>query len=161
SGSLRSGSAGRYSRKRAANSRTPSRLWRRFRATNEQSPTLACRQRQELAFRGTPRRPAPALNSLSKDQAMHPTTRLLATTLVALFAGCASAPAPKPATVPFQAADVAWSRAVGTATVEGRAEVPGPGRAMHSCAGGEAQLVPASPYAERMMATLFGNDRKG
>ncbi|MEO8837030.1 MAG: hypothetical protein ABI364_09855, partial [Caldimonas sp.] len=29
-----------------------------------------------------------------------------------------------------------------------------------TCAGGEAQLVPASRYASEMMRTLFGNDTK-
>lgn len=61
----------------------------------------------------------------------------------------------------FNAADVAWSRAAGTATVEGRAEVPNPGGQPQGCAGGEAQLVPADPYATSMMRFIFGNDARG
>jgi hypothetical protein len=61
----------------------------------------------------------------------------------------------------FNAADVAWSRAAGTATVEGRAEVPDPGGRPQGCAGGEAQLFPADPYATSMMRFIFGNDARG
>jgi hypothetical protein len=61
----------------------------------------------------------------------------------------------------FSAADVAWSRAAGTATVEGRAEVPNPGGLPQGCAGGEAQLFPADPYATSMMRFIFGSDARG
>ena len=66
-----------------------------------------------------------------------------------------------PAQPAFNAADVAWSRAAGTATVEGRAEVPDPGGRPQGCAGGEAQLFPADPYATSMMRFIFGSDARG
>jgi hypothetical protein len=40
------------------------------------------------------------------------------------------------------------ARAAGTATVEGRAEVPNPGGQPQGCAGGEAQLFPAGPVRD-------------
>ena len=64
-------------------------------------------------------------------------------------------------TVPFNAGDVAWSRAAGTATVEGRAAMSRAGDAAQTCAGGEAQLVPAGSYAAEMMRIVFGSDVRG
>ena len=64
-------------------------------------------------------------------------------------------------TAPFNAADVAWSIAPGTATVEGRAAIPAGGGASRTCAGSEAQLVPAGTYATEMMRMVFGNDARG
>ena len=82
---------------------------------------------------------------------------------VALASGCAtSQPAPQPRlSLPFNAADVAWSRGAGTATVEGRAALTTAGAATRTCAGGEAQLFAASPYAAEMMRMVFGNDARG
>jgi hypothetical protein len=63
--------------------------------------------------------------------------------------------------LPFSAGDVAWSVGPGTATVEGRAALSAGGPVPHTCAGGEAQLLPASPYAAEMMRIVFGNDVRG
>jgi hypothetical protein len=85
---------------------------------------------------------------------------------VVLTSGCA-APAPTAQktlpqmTVPFNAGDVAWSRAPGTATVEGRAVLPAGGNATQTCAGGEAQLFPAGAYAAEMMRIVFGSEVRG
>ncbi len=68
----------------------------------------------------------------------------------------ATAPAAPP---PFIAGDVAWSTAVGDSIVEGVARVGL--SAVRSCAGAEAQLVPASPFATAMMRTVFGNATRG
>ena len=84
--------------------------------------------------------------------------------VVVLTAACAAPTPPAPPaqmTAPFNAADVAWSLAPGTATVEGRAAVPAGGSAAHTCAGSEAQLVPAGIYATEMMRMVFGNDTRG
>jgi len=80
-----------------------------------------------------------------------------------LAAGC-STPLPSASaqmTVPFDPAEVAWSRDPGTATVEGSAAMTDPGGARQTCAGGEAQLVPAGAYAAQMMRIVFGNDIRG
>src|SRR5205085_6465650 len=61
----------------------------------------------------------------------------------------------------FDAADVAWSREQGTATVEGSASITPAGGGRQTCAGGEAQLVPASAHAAEMMRIVFGNDVRG
>jgi len=82
---------------------------------------------------------------------------------VVFAAGCAvPAPPAPPAQMssPFNAADVAWSAAPGTATVEGRAAIAA-GGVSHTCAGSEAQLVPAGTYASEMMRMVFGNDARG
>jgi hypothetical protein len=63
-------------------------------------------------------------------------------------------------TSPFNAGDVAWSRAAGTAIVEGRAAIAD-GQASRTCAGGEAQLLPAGTYAAEMMRIVFGNEARG
>jgi hypothetical protein len=63
-------------------------------------------------------------------------------------------------TSPFHAGDVAWSRAPGTASVEGRTAVAD-GQVSRSCAGGEAQLLPAGDYAAEMMRIVFGNEARG
>jgi hypothetical protein len=84
--------------------------------------------------------------------------------VVVLMAGCAAPAPPVPPaqmTSPFNASDVAWSRAPGTATVEGRAAIPAGGDASHTCAGGEVQLLPAGTYAAEMMRTVFGSDARG
>jgi len=93
---------------------------------------------------------------------------LCAAVAVALTSGCATspsatAPAPAPARigVPFDAGDVAWSRAAGTATVEGRAAITLAGGAPQTCAGGEAQLFPANAYSAEMMRIVFGSDVRG
>ena len=79
-----------------------------------------------------------------------------------LLASSIAAPAqPVQMTSSFNAGDVAWSRAAGTATVEGSAAVPNPGGLPQGCAGGEAQLFPADPYAAEMMRIVFGNDVRG
>ena len=68
---------------------------------------------------------------------------------VVFAAGCAAPAPPAPPaqmSAPFNAADVAWSAAPGTATVEGRAAIAA-GGVSHTCAGSEAQLVPAGSYA--------------
>ena len=62
--------------------------------------------------------------------------------------------------LPFNASDVAWSLGPGTATVEGRAVVPAGGD-VHTCARGEAQLLPAGTYAAEMMRIVFGSDVRG
>jgi hypothetical protein len=80
-----------------------------------------------------------------------------------LAAGC-STPMPSASTqmtVPFDAGEVAWSRDPGTATVEGSAAMAAPGGARQTCAGGEAQLVPAGAYSAQMMRIVFGNDIRG
>ena len=64
-------------------------------------------------------------------------------------------------TVPFDPAEIAWSRDPGTATVEGSATLSAAGGARHTCAGGEAQLVPAGAYSAQMMRIVFGNDVRG
>ena len=81
---------------------------------------------------------------------------------VVLASGCAT-PAPPAAqmTSSFNAGDVAWSRGAGTATVSGRAAVPLGGGAPPTCAGGEAQLLPASAYAAEMIRIVLGNDVRG
>ncbi len=86
---------------------------------------------------------------------------------VVLASGCATTtPAPPPPppsqmTLPFNAGDVAWSRAPGTATVEGRTALPVAGGAPRTCAGGEAQLFPAGSYAAEMMRIVFRSDVRG
>ena len=83
---------------------------------------------------------------------------------VVLTVGCASPTPPAPPaqmTSPFNAGDVAWSGAPGTATVEGRAAIPAGGGVSRTCAGGEAQLFPAGTYAAEMMRIVFGNDLRG
>ena len=81
---------------------------------------------------------------------------------VTVTSGCTTTPAP-PAqmTLPFNASDVAWSRAPGTATVEGRAAISATGEVPRTCAGGEAQLLPAGAYAAEMMRIVFGSDVRG
>jgi hypothetical protein len=64
-------------------------------------------------------------------------------------------------TTRFDAGEVAWSRERGTATVEGSASITPPGLPRQTCAGGEAQLVPASAHAAEMMRIVFGNDVRG
>jgi len=64
-------------------------------------------------------------------------------------------------TLPFNASDVAWSSAPGTATVEGRAAISAAGEVPRTCAGGEAQLLPAGAYAAEMMRIVFGSDVRG
>ncbi len=76
-----------------------------------------------------------------------------------LAAGCASTQPPAQMSAPFNASDVAWSRVPGTATVEGRAAIDAAGG--HTCAGGEAQLLPAGSYAAEMMRIVFGSDVRG
>ena len=80
---------------------------------------------------------------------------------VALAGGSASTAPSAQMTSPFNAGDVAWSRAPGTATVEGRAEIPAGGGATRTCAGGEAQLLPAGAYAAEMMRIVFGSEARG
>jgi hypothetical protein len=80
---------------------------------------------------------------------------------VVLTTGCASTATPAQMTLPFNASDVTWSRAAGTATVEGRAAIPAGGGASRTCAGGEAQLLPASAYAAEMMRIVFGSEARG
>lgn len=79
---------------------------------------------------------------------------------IVLLSSCATPVPPAPMNVPFNAADVAWSRASGTATVEGRASMSA-ASVVRTCAGGEAQLVPAGTYATEMMRGVFGNDARG
>jgi hypothetical protein len=80
---------------------------------------------------------------------------------IVLTAGCATPAPPAQMTSPFNASDVAWSRGPGTATVEGRAAIPAGGSASHTCASGEAQLLPAGTYAAEMMRIVFGSDVRG
>ena len=80
---------------------------------------------------------------------------------VVLTSSCASPAPPAQMTLPFNASDVAWSRAPGTATVEGRAAIAAAGEVPRTCAGGEAQLFPADPYAAEMMRIVFGSDVRG
>jgi hypothetical protein len=80
---------------------------------------------------------------------------------VMLMAGCAAPLPPAQMTSAFNASDVAWSRASGTATVEGRATIAAGSAASHTCAGGEAQLLPAGTYAAEMMRIVFGSDVRG
>jgi hypothetical protein len=80
---------------------------------------------------------------------------------VMLTAGCAAPTPPAQMSSPFNAGDVAWSRVPGAATVEGRAAIPAGGDASHTCAGGEAQLLPAGTYAAEMMRIVFGSDVRG
>lgn len=77
-----------------------------------------------------------------------------------LVSSCATPVPTAQMTLPFNAVDVAWSRASGTATVEGRASMS-TGNVLRTCAGGEAQLVPAGAYAAQMMRGVFGNDVRG
>jgi len=90
-------------------------------------------------------------------------TAFVVTVAIVATVGCAAPAAAPPAqmTSPFSADDVAWSRAPGTAIVEGRAGVPAGGGVFQTCAGGEAQLFPAGPYAAEMMRIVFGNDVRG
>ena len=88
----------------------------------------------------------------------------LAAAVVAVLASACSTPMPSASTEMtsrFDAGEVAWSREPGTATVEGSAAMAAPGGARQTCAGGEAQLVPASGYAAEMMRIVFGNDVRG
>jgi len=80
---------------------------------------------------------------------------------VVLTSSCATPAPPAQTPPPFNAADVAWSRAPGTATVEGRAALPAGGNVSHTCAGSEAQLFPAGAYAADMMRFVFGSDVRG
>ncbi len=93
------------------------------------------------------------------------TTSLRSLALMALLASFASTsavraqttlPAPLP---PFSAAEVEWSTVSGNSTVEGVARVGL--SAVRTCAGAEAQLVPASAFATAMMRTVFGNAARG
>ena len=93
-------------------------------------------------------------------------TALLAVAGWALLASCVApppsplVPAMVPATLPgFDTSEVAWSMAPGSSTVQGMARVGA--NAVRTCAGAEAQLVPASPFATAMMRTVFGNTTKG
>jgi hypothetical protein len=83
-----------------------------------------------------------------------------AATGLMLMASCATPAPPPQMTSPFNAGDVAWSRTPGTATVEGRATIAD-GQASRTCAGGEAQLLPAGTYAAEMMRIVFGNEARG
>jgi hypothetical protein len=87
--------------------------------------------------------------------------RLCIGVAVVLTSSCASPAPPAQMTLPFNAGDVAWSRAPGTATVEGRAAIAAAGEVPRTCAGGEAQLFPADPYAAEMMRIVFGSDVRG
>jgi hypothetical protein len=78
-----------------------------------------------------------------------------------LVSGCATPVPTAQMTLPFNPGDVAWSRASGTATVEGRAAMSAAGNMLRTCAGGEAQLVPAGTYSAEMMRIVFGNDLRG
>lgn len=80
---------------------------------------------------------------------------------VALTGSCAAPSPPAQMTQPFNAGDVSWSLGAGTAVVEGRAVLPRAGEAPRTCAGGEAQLFPASTYAAEMMRIVFGSDVRG
>jgi hypothetical protein len=80
---------------------------------------------------------------------------------VLLAASGATASPPTQMTLPFNAADVAWSLRSGTAIVEGRATLPTTGGVPHTCAGGEAQLFPAGTYAAEMMRIVFDSDVRG
>jgi len=81
----------------------------------------------------------------------------------ALMSSCATPQPPAPPTQltsPFNANDVAWSAVSGTATVEGTAALSA-GAETHTCAGGEAQMFAAAPYAAEMMRIVFGSDVRG
>lgn len=80
---------------------------------------------------------------------------------VVWVSGCTTPVPTAQMTLPFNASDVAWSRAPGTATVEGRAAMSTAGSVTRTCAGGEAQLLPAGTYAAEMMRIVFGNDVRG
>jgi hypothetical protein len=84
----------------------------------------------------------------------------LAVVLLASAFGLRAQPT-TPMTSRFDAGEVAWSRESGTATVEGSASITPPGGGRQTCAGGEAQLVPASAHAAEMMRIVFGNDARG
>ena len=84
--------------------------------------------------------------------------------VVAALLACGGAALAQPSTdmtSRFDAGEVAWSRETGTATVEGSASITPAGGARQTCAGGEAQLVPASAHAAEMMRIVFGNDVRG
>jgi hypothetical protein len=80
---------------------------------------------------------------------------------VVLTSSCTTPVPPAQLTLPFNAGDVAWSRALGTATVEGRAAIVAGGDVPQTCAGGEAQLLPAGTYAAEMMRIVFGSEVRG
>jgi hypothetical protein len=80
---------------------------------------------------------------------------------VVLTSSCAAPLPPAQMTLPFNASDVSWSRAAGTGTVEGRAAISTAGNVPETCAGGEAQLLPAGAYAAEMMRIVFGSDVRG
>jgi len=90
-----------------------------------------------------------------------PLRRACGVIAIVLTAGCATSAPSAQMTSPFNASDVAWSRTPGTATVEGRAAIPAGGGASRTCAGGEAQLLPAGAYAAEMMRIVFGNETRG
>ena len=90
-----------------------------------------------------------------------PLRRACGAIAIVLVAGCATSAPSAQMTSPFNASDVAWSRAAGTATVEGRAAIPAGGGASRTCAGGEAQLLPASAYSAEMMRIVFGSETRG
>lgn len=87
--------------------------------------------------------------------------RCLCVAFAVVASACATPAPPAQMTLPFNAGDVAWSRAAGTATVEGRAVISPAGGTAQTCAGGEAQLLPAGTYAAEMMRIVFGSDVRG
>ncbi len=118
---------------------------RRHRPGDRLQPARARRAVAELFGERVPRRDAlPVLRIvLARLQAPIempvPLRRACGVIAAVLAAGCATSAPSAQMTLPFNASDVAWSRAPGTATVEGRAAIP---------AGGGARRAPA-PAARR------------
>jgi len=87
--------------------------------------------------------------------------------LVVALTGCGGAgmlpqpPAGRSAGVPFDPAEIAWSKGNGPNTVEGSAVLRTRGGEARTCAGDEASLVPYSQYAAARMRLLYGSEDRG
>ena len=90
-------------------------------------------------------------------------TTVLATAM--MLASCASTmPAPRylrQATIPFNAADAAWSTRPGKNTISGSALMRTMVGDVKTCAGLLVELIPETPYARERMAISFGSGDSG
>ena len=77
-----------------------------------------------------------------------------------LLAGCATV-APQTVAATFDPAEVAWFNRTGSNAIEGNAVMRTVGGEVRTCAGGDANLIPVSTYADERMLKMFGNTSGG
>jgi len=74
---------------------------------------------------------------------------------LSLLGGCATV------SVAFDPAEVAWSKMPGKNTIEGSAALRTRGGEVRTCAGGAAQLIPSSAYADERVRLTYGDNQRG